>query len=353
MGTDDSARGTGRLPPVPMIVPRAQWPDAAPAAPRRHAHLSLSVPDDLAALTSAPPSYAGRPVSVTAPASLLRERYDALRGVLGPCGLLFIVSVGVDELLSGAEWPEISAGRVVVVESREGLVCYIDSIPTFACGPGDGRAPEFSPPGAFEQALLDALTDGAAFSTAVVIACHVLTGGPGRIHGAGASAIPLELLRSHTAPRLFEGSAIDYLRRVSSCIEVVEASAVYALRGGSVLMAEKLPRKAIVPGLWYLPGGKAGRDESPEDCARRELFEETGLAGDTFELLGVTLYPDPRDTSRLFRFYQYILREPAGAAEPRDDIISCEWVPLSAVNRSQVFEPTWAGLFIGRFTGAL
>ena len=42
-----------------------------------------------------------------------------------------------------------------------------------------------------------------------------------------------------------------------------------------------LIQRGIEPykGQWALPGGFVGIDESAEECARRELQEETGLQG--------------------------------------------------------------------------
>lgn len=43
---------------------------------------------------------------------------------------------------------------------------------------------------------------------------------------------------------------------------------------GRVLMV----RETLVPWVWVLPGGEAKRGERPEDCATREVREETGVA---------------------------------------------------------------------------
>lgn len=51
---------------------------------------------------------------------------------------------------------------------------------------------------------------------------------------------------------------------------------VYAVQDGQVLMMHR--RKQPNLGQWTAPGGKVEIDESPAECAVRELLEETGLA---------------------------------------------------------------------------
>jgi 8-oxo-dGTP diphosphatase len=50
---------------------------------------------------------------------------------------------------------------------------------------------------------------------------------------------------------------------------------VYCLRDGDVLLMKR--RKEPNLGLWVAPGGKVEPGESPYECARRELYEETKL----------------------------------------------------------------------------
>lgn len=50
---------------------------------------------------------------------------------------------------------------------------------------------------------------------------------------------------------------------------------VYCLRDGDVLVMRR--RKEPNLGLWVAPGGKVELGESPYECARRELYEETRL----------------------------------------------------------------------------
>lgn len=53
------------------------------------------------------------------------------------------------------------------------------------------------------------------------------------------------------------------------------SAVVYAERDGKILLLKRAG--GALSGQWFLPGGALERDELPEDGARRELVEESGL----------------------------------------------------------------------------
>ena len=67
---------------------------------------------------------------------------------------------------------------------------------------------------------------------------------------------------------------------------------VYCLRESQVLLL----RRANQPmkGLWVAPGGKMEPGESPWQCAKRELQEETGLEAHDLTLRGIVTETSPR-----------------------------------------------------------
>ena len=55
---------------------------------------------------------------------------------------------------------------------------------------------------------------------------------------------------------------------------------------GSYLLTKRHPDKDVYPGFWEPgAGGSAQQGEGPEECAVRELFEETGLKADSLEFV--------------------------------------------------------------------
>lgn len=48
-------------------------------------------------------------------------------------------------------------------------------------------------------------------------------------------------------------------------------------KDGKYLMLKRDPAKRIMPGVWMAPGGKREFNEGLFACARREVYEETGL----------------------------------------------------------------------------
>ena len=59
---------------------------------------------------------------------------------------------------------------------------------------------------------------------------------------------------------------------------------------GSYLLTKRHPDKDVYPGYWEASaGGAAQQGEDQEQCALRELFEETGLKADSLELIKRTV----------------------------------------------------------------
>jgi 8-oxo-dGTP diphosphatase len=93
-----------------------------------------------------------------------------------------------------------------------------------------------------------------------------------------------------------------------------------------------LIRRANEPfaGRWALPGGFLEPGELLEDCARRELREETGLSLDSLEQLGTYDTPD-RDPRGWIISVVYVVRvaEPAPVTGG-DDAAQAGWFALDA-----------------------
>ncbi len=62
---------------------------------------------------------------------------------------------------------------------------------------------------------------------------------------------------------------------------------VIVVKDGKILL-----QKRADDGKWGLHGGSVDIDESVEEAAKRELFEETGLIAESLELFGVFSGPD-------------------------------------------------------------
>lgn len=90
-----------------------------------------------------------------------------------------------------------------------------------------------------------------------------------------------------------------------------------------------LIRRGIEPykGEWALPGGFLKMDESAEECAKRELREETGVTGSTIKQFYTFTRPDrdPRERVITIAFYALMRWQ---HAEGADDAEFADWLPV-------------------------
>ena len=84
-------------------------------------------------------------------------------------------------------------------------------------------------------------------------------------------------------------------------------------------------------GCWAFPGGFMNMDETTEQCAIRELEEETGLRVSDIHQIGAYSKVDRDPRGRTITVaYLAIIDEPI-AVTGQDDAAKAEWFPLSAL----------------------
>lgn len=104
----------------------------------------------------------------------------------------------------------------------------------------------------------------------------------------------------------------------------VTASAIVAGGQGVLLHRHK------VLGLWLQPGGHVEPGEEPEDAARREVAEETGLAADHpaagAQLVHIDVHPGPRGHTHLdLRYLVHADGAPNPPAGESQDVAWFSW----------------------------
>lgn len=121
------------------------------------------------------------------------------------------------------------------------------------------------------------------------------------------------------------------------------ATICYIDNGKELLMLHRNKKPNDVhEGKWIGVGGKLERGETPQECAVREILEETGLKAKPV-LKGVITFPE---FTLDLDWYTYVFK----VTEFEGDLIDCnegtlEWVPYDEV----LSKPTWEGdhTFVG------
>lgn len=109
--------------------------------------------------------------------------------------------------------------------------------------------------------------------------------------------------------------------------------ALFTIRDGQLEIL--LVRRASAPyaGTWALPGGFVEPDECLEDCALRELAEETGIKGVYLEQLYTFGHPkrDPRERVISVAYYALAPLQRVTGAVAGSDAAALGWFPVGAL----------------------
>ena len=116
------------------------------------------------------------------------------------------------------------------------------------------------------------------------------------------------------------------------------ATICYVDNGSHFLMLHRNKKPNDVhAGKWIGVGGKLEKGESPDECAIREIYEETGLRVKKIDLRGVITFPDFTPDKD---WYTYVFKVTDFEGEVLDcDEGTLEWVPYEEV----LSKPTWEG----------
>jgi 8-oxo-dGTP pyrophosphatase MutT (NUDIX family) len=113
------------------------------------------------------------------------------------------------------------------------------------------------------------------------------------------------------------------------------------VRGDEVVVIVPVKRSADGKRVLGLPKGHLDGDETPEQAARREVAEETGITAELVDELGDVSYRYERRGKRIVKVVRfYLFHYVSGdVADHDDEIEEARWMPL----RQAVEELSYAG----------
>jgi 8-oxo-dGTP diphosphatase len=103
-------------------------------------------------------------------------------------------------------------------------------------------------------------------------------------------------------------------------------TAAIILKNDTVLITRRKPDEKL-PGYWEFPGGKIEKDETPQQCIERELFEELGIKSKAGKIIVESEYHYKHGSFRLLAILTTI-EENSFFLKVHD---MAEWAPLASL----------------------
>ena len=143
----------------------------------------------------------------------------------------------------------------------------------------------------------------------------------------------------HRQKRLHRGRVFDFMLDTITLengetvdLEVIRhpgAAAIVAMPDPSSLLLLRQFRHAVGGYILEVPAGTFDAQETPESCARRELIEETGFAGQNWKKLG-EITPVPGYSDERIHLFLATDLSPDRQQLDRDELIQVQTVSLQA-----------------------
>jgi ADP-ribose pyrophosphatase len=136
---------------------------------------------------------------------------------------------------------------------------------------------------------------------------------------------------------LYEGRVFKLLREnvtlnngVTVDLDIIHhpgASAIIPMSGNDNVILIKQYRHALRDFIWEIPAGTLDPDETPLECAKRELIEETGFSANTWQKLG-EITPVPGYSNERIHMFLAADLVPAEQDLDKDEMLDVHEVSL-------------------------
>lgn len=114
-----------------------------------------------------------------------------------------------------------------------------------------------------------------------------------------------------------------------NAFNVIALGIIYSPKTGKILVGRREKDPYIKELSWCFPGGQLEPSESPEECVKREIKEETGLDADVKKIIFARTSPAKKEFVLLY----YYCETAGGKERPEDSLVELKWIKPTEVKK--------------------